>query len=46
MLLKFVEDNNNDVYDAISPLLSDIMRIVSSGPAMEIDLLLTGNAFL
>jgi len=41
MLLKFVEDNNNDVYDAISPLLSDIMRIVSSGRVMVVNLLLT-----
>ena len=42
MLLKFVEDNNNDVYDAISPLLSDIMRIVSLHLQMELsDLLLT-----
>lgn len=46
MLLKFVEDNNNDVYDAISPLLSDIMRIVSSELVTEIVSLLTGNALM
>jgi hypothetical protein len=29
MLLNFVEDNNNDIYEAVSPLLTDIMRIAS-----------------
>ena len=44
MLLKFVEDNNNDIYEAISPLLTDIMRIVSANKSYKKErLLIQGN---